>query len=135
MQEINERLMARGIGFQKGSHTINTSETVEARVDPLSFQLDNLANYSDATKGVPIETHRSGFAGKTVHNSKKLFRRFGQIFINETLARQTLFNEAATDSYAMLSAEIIQLRKRVESLEAALKKSNSLGKKKKLVNK
>jgi hypothetical protein len=120
MGEVKARLAARGL-VSNQSTVPPAMDGVEPPVDPFSFNLDTLAAYADATKGLPVETHRAGLAGSAVVTSKKLFRRLGQIFINEAFARQTRFNEAATDSYAQLSAEIMRLRQRVESLEKQLK--------------
>jgi len=95
-----------------------TLEGVEARVDPLSFNVQALDENADATRGLPIETHRDGLSGRVVTIAKRVFRRAGQVFINEALGRQTVFNGHVRDSYAQLSAEVMRLRARVAELEA-----------------
>jgi hypothetical protein len=49
--------------------------------------------------------------------AKWAFRKTCQVLINETLARQRVFNGHVRDAYAQLSAEVIRLRERVEELE------------------
>jgi hypothetical protein len=112
---VGERLAARGLSVS--SQTELRVDGVEARVDPLSFNLHALEDNADATKGLPLETHRDGLAGRAVVLAKRLFRTAGQIFINEALGRQTAFNGHVRDSYAQLSAEVLRLRQRVAELE------------------
>jgi DNA-binding response OmpR family regulator len=118
LDEVNARLEARGLTSTRSQTPLRAEQ--QLRVDPLSFQLDTLTSLADATQGVPIETHRSGMSGQAVVLSKKLFRRLGQIFINEAFARQTRFNETVVDSYAQLAAEVLRLKKRVLALETQL---------------
>jgi hypothetical protein len=49
---------------------------------------------------------------------KGAFRQGGQVFINEALSRQRVFNGHVRDSYAQLSAEVLRLRQEVEALKA-----------------
>jgi len=112
---VGERLAARGLSV--ASETELQADGVEPRVDPLSFNLHALEDNADATKGLPLETHRDGIAGRAVVLAKRLFRTAGQIFINEALGRQTAFNGHVRDSYAQLSAEVLRLRQRVAELE------------------
>ena len=112
---VGERLAARGLSV--AGETELRTDGVEARVDPLSFNLHALEDNADATKGLPLETHRDGIAGRAVVLAKRLFRTAGQIFINEALGRQTAFNGHVRDSYAQLSAEVLRLRQRVAELE------------------
>jgi hypothetical protein len=93
-------------------------EDVEPRVDPLSFYLQALEENADATRSLPLHTHRGG-AGQLVLVAKWAFRKTCQVFINETLGRQRVFNGHVRDSYAQLSAEVIRLRGEVEALRAA----------------
>jgi hypothetical protein len=51
--------------------------------------------------------------------AKWAFRKTCQVFINEALGRQRVFNGHVRDSYAQLSAEVIRLRAEVETLRAA----------------
>ncbi len=117
MEVVTERLAARGLGptevapWREGE--------VEARVDPLSFNLQALEENADATRGLPLETHRAGPGGRAVLVAKRAFRALGQVFINEALGRQTVFNGHVRDSYAQLSAEVLRLRARIAELEAA----------------
>lgn len=115
MALVQEKLAARGLA--PASNDDWKKDIVEPRVDPLSFNLHALEENSDATKGLPLETHRDGIAGRVVTLAKTAFRRVGQIFINETLGRQTVFNGHVRDSYAQLSAEVQRLRARVAELE------------------
>jgi hypothetical protein len=116
MAFVGERLQARGLAVPEDDEL--TREGVEARVDPLSFYLQALEANADATQGLPLETHRDGLAGQAVLLAKRVFRKTGQLFINEALGRQRVFNGHVRDSYAQLAAEVIRLRARVEELEA-----------------
>lgn len=116
MNVVSERLAARGLSTRIGEQWLD--EQVEARVDPLSFNLQALEENSDATRGLPLETHRDGLSGRAVLAAKRVFRTVGQIFINEALSRQVVFNGHVRDSYAQLSAEVLRLRARIEELEA-----------------
>lgn len=116
MNVVNERLTARGLGGEPGEAWAD--DGVEPRVDPLSFNLRALDEHTDATRGLPLETHRDGLAGRAVVTAKRVFRAVGQVFINEALGRQVAFNGHVRDSYAQLSAEVLRLRARVEELEA-----------------
>jgi len=121
---VEKRLGANG-----GAVTVSASppETgVEPRVDPLSFNLDKLGEHADPTRGLPLESHRDGLSGQLVLLAKQAFRAAGQLFINETLGRQRLFNGHVRDAYAQLSAELLRLRAQVATLEAELKKSEAL---------
>lgn len=116
MALVEERLAARGLSAPRPTDL--TPEGVEARVDPLSFNLSAMEDNSDATRGLPLETHRDGVSGRAVMLAKQVFRRVGQVFINEALGRQVVFNGHVRDSYAQLSAEVLRLRQRVAELEA-----------------
>ncbi len=113
---VSERLFARGLRGMPAADEV-TAEGVEGRVDPLSFYVSALGEHADATSGLPLETHRDGVAGHAVVLAKKAFRRVGQIFINEALGRQVVFNGHVRDSYAQLSSEVISLRERLEQLQ------------------
>ncbi len=115
MAFVGERLQARGLSIP-GEDGLSESG-VEARVDPLSFNLQALEANADATQGLPLETHRDGLSGRAVVIAKQLFRKAGQIFINEALGRQRVFNGHVRDSYAQMSAELIRLRRRIDELE------------------
>jgi DNA-binding response OmpR family regulator len=115
MAYVGERLRARGLAAPRGDGGVAPS--VELPVDPLSFNLEALTEHADATKGLPVETHRGGLSGGAVRFAKLLFRHVGQVFINEALARQVVFNGHVRDAYAQLSAEVLRLRARLDELE------------------
>lgn len=116
LARIEERLRTRGLPT---SEQVDVPEQgVEPRVDPLSFNLQALEENADATRALPLHTHRGG-AGQLVLVAKWAFRKTCQVFINETLGRQRVFNGHVRDSYAQLSAEVIRLRAEVETLRAA----------------
>jgi len=127
MNVVSERLAARGLSTRLDEQWLD--EQVEQRVDPLSFNLQALEENSDATRGVPLETHRDGLSGRAVLLAKRVFRVAGQIFINEALSRQVVFNGHVRDSYAQLSAEVLRLRARIEELEAPVAKPKPARKK------
>jgi hypothetical protein len=114
---LEERLEARGLRPPPDSSEAPL-DGVEPRVDPLAFNLDKLTEHADSTLGLPVESHRGGLQGRALVLAKRLFRVAGQALINETLARQRLFNGHVRDSYAQLSAEVMRLRTRVAELEA-----------------
>jgi hypothetical protein len=116
MAYVGDRLRARGLARPTDGQPVG--EGVEPRVDPLSFNLEALSEHADATKGLPVETHRGGLSGLAVRLAKVAFRKLGQVFINEALARQVVFNGHVRDSYAQLSAEVLRLRARLAELEA-----------------
>ena len=115
-ERIEERLRGRGLNSSEAVEV--PEEGVEPRVDPLSFYLEALEENADATRPLPLHTHRGG-AGQLVLVAKWAFRKTCQVFINETLGRQRVFNGHVRDSYAQLSAEVIRLRAEVEALRAA----------------
>src|SRR5712672_2562262 len=104
VSEIMSRLQSRGVQGPAGGPI--RFDGLEARVDPLAFNLEALSEHADPTRALPLETHRAGL-GRAVLWAKWLFRAGGQLFINETLARQKRFNTHVRDSYAQLSAELI----------------------------
>ncbi len=114
---VKDRLEARGL--LTPSEDAGLADQVEPRIDPFLFQVEVLTEHADATAGLPIETHRPGPQGQVVVLAKQVFRKLGQVFINEALARQTVFNGHVRDGYAQLAAEVTTLRQRVAELEAA----------------
>lgn len=117
LQQISQRLAERGLDAP-GEGPIRMDGS-QPRVDPLAFNLEALAEHSDSARPLPLETHRGGLGGRAVVLAKWAFRTTCQLFINETLARQQVFNGHVRDSYAQLSAEVKRLRARVEELEPA----------------
>lgn len=112
---IEARLRARGLLSQP--RTPMSSISVEPPVEPLSFNLQALEEHADPTRPLPITTHRGGL-GRMVLAAKWTFRKTCQVFINEALARQRVFNGHVRDSYAQLSAEVLRLQQEVEKLRA-----------------
>lgn len=113
---IEERLRGRGLPTSEAAEV--PEEDVEPRVDPLSFYLQALEEHADSARPLPLHTHRGG-VGQLVVAAKWAFRKTCQVLINETLARQRIFNGHVRDSYAQLSAEVLRLRREVEELKAA----------------
>jgi len=113
LRVARERLEARGI--REDARAVE--EEPEPLLEPLSFLVRSLESNEDPTVGLPILSHRTGL-GRSVVAAKWLFRRTCQVFINEALGRQRLFNAQVRDLSAQLAAEVIQLRARVEALEA-----------------
>lgn len=92
----------------------------EARVDPLAFHLSGLEEHADATRPLPRHTHRAGL-GRLVLVAKWGFRKTCQVFVNEILGRQRLFNGHVRDAYGLLSADLLRLQEEVEALKGARK--------------
>jgi hypothetical protein len=115
---VKERLSSRGL--LPPSEDSGLEPGVEAPVDAFAFAVEAMAENVDATRGLPIETHRDGLAGQAVVLAKQTFRKVGQLFINEALARQVVFNGHVLDGYSQLSAEVVRLRGRLAELEQAL---------------
>ncbi|ATB49548.1 hypothetical protein [Corallococcus macrosporus] len=112
---IEERLRTRGLPTSEEVEL--PPEGVEPRVEPLTFNLHALEENADATRALPLHTHRGGL-GQAVLLAKWAFRKSCQVFINEALGRQRVFNGHVRDSYAQLSAEVLRLRREVEELRA-----------------
>lgn len=115
LQYARARLRARGIDDSDG---LTEDFGPEPVVEPLSFLVQSLEENEDPTVGVPIRTHRTGL-GQAVPLAKWVFRRTCQVFINEALGRQRVFNGQVRDMTAQLAAEVIRLRARVDQLESA----------------
>jgi hypothetical protein len=116
LERIEERLQLRGLR-EEPPEPIRL-DGPEPRVDPLTFNLGALEEHADPTRPLPLHTHRGG-AGQLVLLAKWTFRKACQVFINEALARQRVFNGHVRDSYAQLSAEVMRLRKEVDQLKRA----------------
>jgi len=121
LHAARERLEARGIREE----ALAVDEEPEPVLEPLSFLVRTLEENEDPTLGLPIATHRTGL-GRSVVAAKWVFRKTCQLFINEALGRQRLFNAQVRDLSAQLAAEVIRLRARVETLEAEKAKAERL---------
>ncbi|CAM4519671.1 hypothetical protein [Corallococcus exiguus] len=117
---IEERLRVRGLPTSEPAEV--PEDGVEPRVDPLSFNMHALEENADTTRALPLHTHRAGM-GQAVLLAKWAFRKTCQVLINETLGRQRVFNGLVRDSYAQLSAEVLRLRKEVDTLRAQAAKA------------
>ncbi len=118
LRKLEARLKERGLA--PSQLTPAGGAPLAERVDPVAFNLEMLEEHADATRALPLETHRSGL-GRAVLFAKWTFRKTCQVFINEALGRQRLFNGHVRDSYAQLTAEVTRLRAEVESLRALQK--------------
>jgi hypothetical protein len=121
LHAARERLEARGVREE----ALAVDEEPEPVLEPLSFLVRTLEENEDPTLGLPIATHRTGL-GRSVVAAKWVFRKTCQLFINEALGRQRLFNAQVRDLSAQLAAEVIRLRARVETLEAEKAKAERL---------
>jgi hypothetical protein len=120
IERIEDRLRARGLGVEASGPV--RFDGAEARVDPLAFNLTALEEHADATRPLPLETHRTG-GGRAVLVAKWAFRKTCQVFINEAFGRQRVFNGHVRDSYAELAAEVVRLRNDLESLRKVPKRA------------
>ena len=122
LSRLEQRLRARGLWAD--SDQSGPPPGVEGPIEPLSFNLTAMEEHADPTRPMPLHTHRGG-AGRAVLLAKWVFRTTCQVFINEALARQRVFNGHVRDSYAQLSAEVLRLRAEVDKLHTASPKRRS----------
>ncbi len=92
------------------------SEAQAALRSPVEALLASLAEDADAAQGFPPQSHRK--LGGAVVAAKRGFRLALQPLINETFARQKVFNRRLLDVIAALHAENRTLEARLERLEA-----------------
>jgi hypothetical protein len=118
LEEIMSRLEQRGLQAPGGGPI--RFDGLEPRLDPVAFNVEALSEHADPTRPLPLETHRAGL-GRAVLLAKWLFRKGGQLFINEAFSRQKRFNAHVRDSYAQLAAEMKTLRERLDALEKPAK--------------
>lgn len=118
LERIEDRLRERGLLPPDAADGGAVTPGVEPRVDPLSFNVRALEEHADPTVALPKETRR-GTAGQLAQAARWAFRTAGQLLIDEALSRQRLFNGHVRDSYAQLSAEVLQLRAEVARLRDA----------------
>lgn len=118
LERIEDRLRERGLLPPDAGDDASITPGVEPRVDPLSYNLRSLEEHADPTVALPREAP-SGRAAQLAQVARQAFRKAGQLLIDEVLARQRLFNGHVRDSYAQLSAEVLQLRTEVARLREA----------------
>ena len=113
LRAARERLEARGIRDE----ALNVEAEPEPVLEPLSFLVRALEEDEDPT--VPVPAAERGAPASLV---RRVFRLACQSLIDEALERQRRFNARVREADAQLSAEVIQLRARLEALEAAQRK-------------
>jgi hypothetical protein len=113
LHAARQRLEARGI--REDATVVDTEP--EPVLEPLSFLVRALEETEDPTLPVPASER-----GAQVSVVRRAFRLACQSLIDEVLERQRLFNARVREADAQLAAEVLQLRARVEALEAAPRK-------------
>jgi hypothetical protein len=92
-------------------------------LSPVETLLASLLEDADSAQGFPPQSHRR--LGGAVVAAKKGFRLALQPLINETFARQKVFNRRLLDTIAALHAENRALQLRLERLEALLAREST----------
>ncbi|HET9035092.1 MAG TPA: hypothetical protein VFN45_02775 [Myxococcaceae bacterium] len=113
LRAARERLEARGIRDE----ALPVETEPEPVLEPLSFLVRALEEDEDPT--LPVPAAERGAPASLV---RRMFRLACQSLIDEALERQRRFNARVREADAQLSAELIQLRVRLEALEAAQRK-------------
>jgi len=113
LQAARERLEARGIREE----SLAVEAEPEPVLEPLSFLVRALEEDED-----PTQPLAAGERGTPVSVVRRAFRLLGQSLIDEVLERQRRFNARVREADAQLAAEVMQLRARLEALEAAGRK-------------
>jgi len=113
LQAARERLEARGIRDE----ALTVEAEPEPVLEPLSFLVRALEEDEDSSRALPVDER-----GAPASVVRRLFRLACQSLIDEVLERQRRFNARVREADAQLSAEVIQLRARLEALEAAEQK-------------
>ena len=113
LRAARERLEARGIRDE----ALPVEAEPEPVLEPLSFLVRALEEDEDPT--VPVPAAERGAPASLV---RRVFRLVCQSLIDEALERQRRFNARVREADAQLSAEVIQLRARLEALEVAQRK-------------
>jgi len=122
LRAARARLQARGLLDRDAPPA---EDGLDAPVDPLSFGVQSLEQNEDPTVPLPVDESGPGLA-RGVAVARRLFRRTAQVFIDEALARQRVFNGRVRDLTAQLAAEVLRLRARVEALESGRAKRPAL---------
>ena len=115
LRAARERLQARGIRDE----ALPVEAEPEPVLEPLSYLVHALEEDEDPTLPIPAAER-----GSPVSLVRRVFRLACQSLIDEVLERQRRFNARVREADAQLSAEVIQLRARLEALEAAQRKGN-----------
>jgi hypothetical protein len=113
LQAARERLEARGIRDE----ALTVEAEPEPVLEPLSFLVRALEEDEDSSRALPVDER-----GAPASVVRRLFRLACQSLIDEVLERQRRFNARVREADSQLSAEVIQLRARLEALEAAEQK-------------
>jgi hypothetical protein len=113
LRAARERLDARGIRDE----ALSVETEPEPVLEPLSFLVRALEEDEDPT--VPVPAAERGAPASLV---RRMFRLACQSLIDEALERQRRFNARVREADAQLSAELIQLRARLETLEGSQRK-------------
>ena len=113
LRAARERLEARGIRDE----ALPVETEPEPVLEPLSFLVRALEEDEDPT--LPVPAAERGAPASLV---RRMFRLACQSLIDEALERQRRFNARVREADAQLSAELIQLRVRLEALEAGQRK-------------
>ena len=113
LQAARERLEARGIRDE----ALAVEAEPEPVLEPLSFLVRALEEDEDSSRPLPADERTA-----PASVARRLFRLACQSLIDEVLERQRRFNARVREADAQLSAEVIQLRARLEALEAAEQK-------------
>lgn len=118
LELLEDRLRARGLLPLPEEPPLPGEDGAEAPLDPLSFNLGALEEHADPTRPLPLAPLH-GVVGQVGMLARWALRKALQPLVTETLARQRVFNGHVRDSYAQLSAEVLRLRRELETLKAA----------------
>jgi hypothetical protein len=113
LQAARERLEARGIRDE----ALAVEAEPEPVLEPLSFLVRALEEDEDSSRPLPADERSA-----PTSVPRRLFRLLCQSLIDEVLERQRRFNARVREADAQLSAEVMQLRARLEALEEAEQK-------------
>lgn len=113
LQAARERLEARGIREE----ALLVEAEPEPVLEPLSFLVRALEEDEDSTQALATSER-----GAPASVARRAFRLLCQSLIDEVLERQRRFNARVREADAQLAAEVIQLRARLEALEASEQK-------------
>lgn len=118
LELLEDRLRARGLLPSPEEPPLPGEAGAETPLDPLSFNLGALEEHADPTRPLPLAPPH-GLVGQVGTLARWALRKALQPLVTETLSRQRVFNGHVRDSYAQLSAEVLRLRREIETLKAA----------------